>query len=139
MAIKRARISKKNINRRKVMSAIKQYYEAFERLKNNKPINVPIGSKISNDTVALEAGKKRGTIKKSREVFVVLIEEIETYNMKKNEPIAQREAEINKYKTKAKEYKKLYEEALNRELMLLERLNELEKRLPKNKAINNIE
>lgn len=121
------------------MSAIKQYYEAFERLKNNKPINVPIGSKISNDTVALEAGKKRGTIKKSREVFVVLIEEIETYNMKKNEPIAQREAEINKYKTKAKEYKKLYEEALNRELMLLERLNELEKRLPKNKAINNIE
>ena len=36
-----------------------------------------------------------------------------------------------KYKTKTKEYKELYEQALNRELMLIERVNELEKELKK--------
>jgi hypothetical protein len=34
------------------------------------------GSKVNNDNVALEAGRKRGSIKKSRESFLELIGEI---------------------------------------------------------------
>ena len=47
------------------MSALNDYYAALERLKANKPIILPKGSAINNDTVALEAGRKRGSIKKS--------------------------------------------------------------------------
>jgi len=119
------------------MNTLDQYYAAFERLKNNNPINIPKNSKINNDTVALETGKKRGTIKKSREIFIGLIEDIEEYNKQKNEPLIQYETKIKKYKTEVKKYKELYEEALNRELMLLEKLNEFEKELKKNKYANN--
>lgn len=43
---------------------LEEYFDALERLKSNQPINVPKNSKINNDTVALEAGRKRGSIKK---------------------------------------------------------------------------
>ena len=38
--------------------------EALNRLISNTPIRVPKGSKINNDTVALEAGLKRGAVKR---------------------------------------------------------------------------
>ena len=57
------------------MSALNDYYAALERLKANKPIILPKGSAINNDTVAMEAGRKRGSIKKSR--HAALIEAIE--------------------------------------------------------------
>lgn len=117
---------------------LKDYYEALERLKNNKPINVPVGTKITNDAVSLEAGRKKGTIKKSREVFTELIEEIKKYSDIEKAPKEECKAQIEKWKSKSKEYKELYEQALNRELMMTERINELEKRLPENKASNNI-
>jgi len=115
---------------------LKDYYEALERLKTNKPINVPVGTKITNDAVSLEAGRKKGTIKRSREVFTELIEDIKKYSDKEKAPKEERKALIEKYKTKYKEYRKLYEQALNRELMMIERINELEKRLPKNNTVN---
>lgn len=104
---------------------INEYYEAFERLKKNKPINIPTGSPINNDTVALEAGRKRGSIKKSRPIFYDLIQNIEVFNTKINQPkqkLLETKEEVSKYKT-------LYENALGRELMYLERINELEKLL----------
>lgn len=57
------------------MSVLNEYYAALERLKANKPTVLPKGSAINNDTVALEAGRKRGSIKKSR--HAALIEVIE--------------------------------------------------------------
>ena len=45
------------------MSALDDYQAALERLKANKPTTLPKGSAINNDTVALEAGRKRGSIK----------------------------------------------------------------------------
>ena len=108
---------------------LKDYYEALERLKNNKPINMPIGTKITNDNVSLEAGRKKGTIKKSREVFWELIEEINKYKNIDKAPKEECKAQIEKYKAKFKEYKELYEQSINRELMMIERLKELEKEL----------
>ena len=57
------------------MSALNEYYAALERLKANKPTILTKGSAINNDTVALEAGRKRGSIKKSR--HAALVEAIE--------------------------------------------------------------
>lgn len=106
---------------------MKEYYDALDRLMRNCPIRVPIGSKINNDTVALEAGKKRGSIKKSREVFWDLIDKIKEINNTNNAPIKASNKKMKKYKDQTEKYRKLYEEALNRELMMLERINQLEK------------
>lgn len=65
------------------MSAVDDYYAALGRLKKNKPINVPKGSAINKDTVALEAGKKRGSIR-NRPGFSQLIADIEASGEKKS-------------------------------------------------------
>lgn len=48
------------------MSANDDYYDAIDRLERNEPERLPPGTLINNDTVALEAGRKRGSIKKQR-------------------------------------------------------------------------
>ncbi len=56
---------------------VKEYFAALERLKQNKPERVEKGSVINKDTVALEAGRKRGSIR-NRVGFESLIEAIAT-------------------------------------------------------------
>ena len=121
-----------NINK-----TLEEYYEALHRLINNNPVNVPKNSKINKDTVALEAGRKRGSIKKSREVFLELIEAIEKASAEKSKSTSQHMEQITKIKDKMNSFKHLYEDALNRELMYIERINELEKAL-KNISSNKI-
>lgn len=57
--------------------AVDDYFAALERLKSGRPIVVSKGTRITNDAVALEAGRGKGTIKKSRPVFAALIAAIE--------------------------------------------------------------
>lgn len=121
-----------NINK-----TLEEYYEALNRLINNNPVNVPKDTKINKDTVALEAGRKRGSIKKSREVFLELIEAIKKASEDKSKNTSQHIEQITKIKDKMNNFKHLYEEALNRELMYIERINELEKAL-KNISSNKI-
>ena len=52
-------MQEENINK-----TLEEYYEALHRLIANTPVNIPKDSKINKDTVALEAGRKRGSIKK---------------------------------------------------------------------------
>lgn len=59
------------------MTPICEYREALGRLVKNKPVRVPKGIRITNDAVALEAGRGKGSIKKSRVAFLLLIEEID--------------------------------------------------------------
>lgn len=118
---------------------LQEYFDAFERLKANQPINIPKNSKINNDTVALEAGRKRGSIKKSREIFTELIDAIEKATQKNNAEYERLESKFLKLKETTKKYKEMYEKAINRELMYLEQINELEKLLKKKNSfsINN--
>ena len=51
--------------------------EAFERLKTNSPINVPKGTKVSQNNVAKEASKHPTALKKDR--FPLLVLEIQDY------------------------------------------------------------
>lgn len=59
----------------KLTPTVKEYFEALERLKQNKPERVAKCSLINKDTVALEAGRKRGSIRR-RPGFETLIEAI---------------------------------------------------------------
>lgn len=108
-----------------------EYNDALERLKSNTPINISKNSKINNDTVALEAGRKRGSIKKNREIFSELIEDIKTAAKANTSKNIQMEIKTCKLKQKVTKYQDMYEKAINRELMYLERINELEKLLKK--------
>lgn len=56
--------------------AIKNFENALQRLIDGKPKIVEPTYTINNDTVALEAGRKRGAIKKSRPELADLIEAI---------------------------------------------------------------
>lgn len=109
------------------MKTLKTYHEALKRLKTNKPIRIKGNYKINKDTVALEAGMKRGTIKKSRPIFEQLIIDIENAENERTAKTTKYIDQIEKYKAKAKKFESLYNEAINRELMLYLRLEELEK------------
>ncbi|WP_066152488.1 hypothetical protein [Aliarcobacter cryaerophilus] len=120
------------------MNTLDDYYKALERLINNKPINVPKNTKINNDTVALEAGRKRGSIKKSREIFSDLLTKINEYSKNNNIEYKELKDKIFKFKNKALAYQELYENALNRELMLIERIKELELEIENKENLHNV-
>jgi uncharacterized protein YeaO (DUF488 family) len=69
--------------------------------------------------------------KKSREVFHDLIEAIDDAANKKLAPQKELDSKLSKLKSQRDNYKELYEKALNREVMYLERINELEKMINK--------
>ena len=90
------------------MSAVNEYYAALERLKTNKPTVLPRGSAINNDTVALEAGRKRGSIKKSRHAG--LVEVIEQAAQASGQNVLSPAQQIEQAKTKTKAVKSAYEQ-----------------------------
>ena len=57
--------------------------EALNRLISNTPTRVPKDSKINNDTVALEAGLKRGAVKRSRPELAELLDNIKEAEAKR--------------------------------------------------------
>ena len=119
--------------------AIDDYYDALQRIINNNPLNIPKGSKINNDTVALEAYRKRGSIKKSRKGFEQLITDILEAESKRTQGVRKLEGKLEKTKQDKLNIETLYNESLNRELMYLETLIELEKEIEKYKQpLNNI-
>lgn len=101
---------------------LKDYFEALGRLKNGKPINVPMGTKITNDSVSLEAGRKKGTIKKSRPIFSDLINAINAVAKEKAKPRNETRKRLDEAKAEAARYRALWEEALAREVSLVKQL-----------------
>jgi len=120
------------------MNNLNTYWEALNRLKTNKPTVIPIGSKINKDTVALEAGRKRGSIKKSRDGFAELISEIEKSALVKTHPKKDLTQSLKRIKTEKSNYQEKYHQSLNRELMLINRVAELEKELNKLSNVTSI-
>ncbi|ENU38178.1 hypothetical protein [Acinetobacter johnsonii] len=105
------------------MSALNEYYAALERLKANKPIILPKGSAINNDTVALEAGRKRGSIKKSR--HAALINAIEQAAQAAGQNILSPAQQIEQAKNRTKAAKTNYEQLQEDYEKLLEKCNSL--------------
>lgn len=108
------------------MAAIDEYFEALNRLKENSPVRLPKGTTISKDTVAMEAGRKRSSIKRSRSVFKSLIVEIELAVAHQDSSLHKDRDKSEKYKAERNHFRFLYHQALNRELMLVKRLAALE-------------
>jgi hypothetical protein len=111
------------------MSIPSEYWSSLERLINNEPNIIPRNSKINKNNVALEAGKKAGSIKKSRTSFSKLIIAIEKASEERAVKKVDFEDRFNKERIKRVTYQELYHNTLNRELMLIERLSQLEKQL----------
>ncbi|HDS1696895.1 MULTISPECIES: hypothetical protein [Pseudomonas] len=57
--------------------AEKAFRDSFERLKNNNPIKLPKGSKVTQNNVAREAGLDPSALKKAR--FPTLVAEIQLW------------------------------------------------------------
>jgi len=98
------------------LSAVDEYYASLKRLKENKPQRVPKGTAINQDTVALEAGKKRGSIRK-RPGFDQLIADIKEASESKakrtpariaSEQAANKDAEIERLKQENETLKTRY-------------------------------
>lgn len=105
------------------MSALNDYYAALERLKANKPIILPKGSAINNDTVAMEAGRKRGSIKKSR--YVALVVAIELAAQQAGQKVLSPAQQLEQAKSKTKAVKSDYEQLKEDYEKLLEKINSL--------------
>ena len=105
------------------MSVLNDYYAALERLKANKPEVLPKGSAINNDTVAMEAGRKRGSIKKSR--HAALIEAIEQAAQAAGQNVLSPAQRIEQAKNRTKAAKSDYEQLQEDYEKLLEKMNSL--------------
>ncbi len=111
------------------MGALEEYFSALNRLLKNEPLIVPRGSKINKDTVALEAGRKRGSIKASRKSFEQLIAAIESARLSTEPKDKTLSHQVNDKKIEIKQLKREYLRSLNREIMLNRRVRELENML----------
>jgi CRISPR/Cas system-associated protein Cas5 (RAMP superfamily) len=113
--------------------ATNEYFQALERLIKNIPNIVEKNSKINKDTVALEAGRKRGSIKRSR--HPELTKAIEEASNSINNPKREIDLKLKKIKEEKDYFETEYKNSLARELMMIERISELEKELIKIKSI----
>ena len=66
-----------SLNQMKLSKAELQFYEAFIRLKENKPIHLPKGTLVTQNNVAKEAGVDPSALRKSR--YPELINEIQEW------------------------------------------------------------
>ena len=105
------------------MCALNEYYAALERLKANKPIILPKGSAINNDTVALEAGRKRGSIKKSR--HAALVQAIELAAQQAGQNVLSPTQQIEQAKSRTKAVKSDYEQLQEDYEIILEKCTSL--------------
>lgn len=101
---------------------LQDYRDALARLRRGKPENVPKGTKITNDSVSLEAGRKKGTIKRCRPIFKDLIDEINAAAEEQSKPEDAQKARIDELKAEVVKYRTLWEEALTREVSLVKQL-----------------
>ncbi|WP_447314153.1 hypothetical protein ACNHIR_10665 [Klebsiella michiganensis] len=106
------------------MKNIDIYFSALERLIKNVPVNVPLGTEISYDAVSLEAGKSKGSIKKSRPIFTDLIIKIDS--LKKNGKDTSL-LDIKRLRLENLELKNQLDKSLSREICLIIELQELKK------------
>lgn len=107
------------------MSVEEEYELARLRIKKNQPLVVPKNTKISYDSVAIEAGKKKGSIRESRypDLYQRITNDI---NSQKESPLEECKRLNRKYRKDIKDYEARLSEMYARELMLLKRLEELE-------------
>lgn len=99
---------------------------SLERLISGHPRIVKGYYKINNDTVAIEAGLPRGSIKKHNKTHELLIKEISKYYGKEFNKAASNSEKLKKSSTKVKALEKELNDSLAREALMIKRIIELE-------------
>lgn len=61
------------------------FREAFERLKSNKPINLPAGTPVTQNNVAREAGRDPSALRAER--YPELLQQIQSYILSRKEDV----------------------------------------------------
>jgi hypothetical protein len=110
-------------------SALDEYRQALQRLEEGRPQVVPKGTRITNDAVAQEAGRGKGSIKKSRATFADLIAEIAAAAERQAKSSQGSGPPLKAAKDIADQYRRLWEEALAREASLLMELLEVRREM----------
>lgn len=112
-------------------NSLEEYFEALARLVANKPERIAPGTRITNDAVAQEAGRGKGSIKKSRPVFADLIAAIDAAATAQATAANPDKDKLAAAKAAAEDYRQKWEAALARELSLVQELFELKQQLAK--------
>jgi hypothetical protein len=107
------------------------YFEALERIKKGHPNIISKGTKLTNDSVSVEAGRKKGSIKKSRDLFRDLIAAIAAASAEQGRPVVEQAERLNKVKQTVDGLRVQLDAALGREISLLAELYETKKKLAK--------
>lgn len=125
------------------LDTLTPYYDALNRIINNKTINIPQHSRITLSNVALEAGKTSGSIKRGRPVYDALIREIKIRAKEQQNSgtpgyfqIKDAKQKAQKARADSSDFKEKYLAALGRELMLLRALEKTQKELTKGKVVS---
>jgi hypothetical protein len=103
------------------MTAEENFRAAFERLKSNTPKICPLGTLVSQNNVAKEAGTDPSALKKSR--FPTLIAEIQQYVSAIEVPTSNRQKELVK-KKKSRDLKERFEDVTKQRDLLASMLAE---------------
>lgn len=90
-----------------VSKAELQFYEAFIRLKENKPIVLPKGTSVSQNNVAKEAGVDPSALRKSR--YPKLIQEIQSWIEQNDQKLKLKNQVSNRATSKVTELQKRIE------------------------------
>jgi hypothetical protein len=119
-----------------VQEPLEEYFSALERLKAGRPKIVRKGTRITNDAVSIEAGRSKGSIKKSRDAFAGLISSIALAATEQSNPKNQQKERLAKARALAAQYQCDLEAALAREVSLLKELYDVRKELARLRGDN---
>lgn len=110
------------------MGGYAHYFSALERLKDNRPEILPLGSPINYDNVALEAGRKKGAIRREREGMTSLRKAIDEAAEEQRALITPQDR-LKKANDEAEKFKSLWEQSIGRELCLARQVRELKEEI----------
>jgi hypothetical protein len=102
--------------------ALQLYNEALDRLIAGKPTKVVKGTRINNDAVSIEAGRGKGSIKKSRRGYADLVARIDAAAAEQAKPKREAADRTHRLNSRVQDLEKKLEAALSRELSLVHEL-----------------
>ena len=108
---------------------LEEYFSALDRIKQGIPRIVRKDARITNDSVSLEAGRQKGSIKKSRQQFGALIAAIDDAAFEQSRPQNDQGQRLKRVKETAATLRIELDFALAREVSLLAELYDTKKKL----------
>lgn len=108
---------------------LNDYYDALDRLRKNTPTRTPKGARITNDAVSIEAGRGKGSIKKSRSGYSDLIAAIDAAAEEQRKPEREVGDRLLRLQNKIKDLEQKLQAALGREMSLVYELFSVRKKL----------